>query len=141
MKKILALVLTMALVFTTMGTTVAFAAENPTANESALALATVQFTETGNMIGGYDVSLGTHYVPSSATFNFKISGNTSMYVNVTAVNPLGQTVTIFSHIKCDGTNHTVTLNNLVPGNYIFTLWWSAGTSAGQTKPYKFTGSW
>ena len=87
MKKIFAMVLAMAIVFSAMGTVTAFAAETTTTETAA---EEVQLSVTprasnsvsGTMKGGttvYSVPLETGTNP---TFYFTISGNSALYVDV-----------------------------------------------------------
>lgn len=146
MKKIFAIVLAMALVFSAMGTVTAFAAETTTTEGTAEEIQVnvtprASNSVSGSMNGGttvYDIPLTAGTNP---TFEFSISGNSALYVDVVAVSPIGNEFTLFSNICCDGTTHTKYHFSLVSGTYYLTIRVNHGSSAGQEKPYTFTANW
>lgn len=148
MKKIIALVVTMVLAFATMSGTTAFAAEENSVNvyetvesDNSVSATKGSSTYSGNMYGGTSVSILAQNVGINPSFDFSISGNPNMYVTVTAVSPLGNTFTLFSNVCCDGSSHHTSHFSLISGTYNITIYWSAGSTSGQTKPYQLDVSW
>lgn len=146
MKKIFALVLAMALVFSAMGSVTAFAAENEstkvvTEENVSTAAARSSASKSGTMNGGttvFNIPLATG---ASPTFSFTISGNSGLYVDVVAVSPLGNEFTLFSNIRCDGATHTKYHFSVVSGTYYITIRVNHGSSSGQVKPYTISATW
>lgn len=146
MKKIFTFVLAMMLVFATC--TLAFAAENVDteidvtesvyAPESTNATVSINGVMTGST-PVYSVPLSN--VGANPTFSFSISGNPDLYVDVTAVSPIGGEFTVFSNIRCDGTTHSAYHFSLVSGTYYFTIRVNHGSSSGQRKDYTISAEW
>lgn len=142
MKKLLTFVLTLALVFTALGATTAFAAE-PTTFETSSTRSTNGYSQrSGVMVGGGTVSgINMGSVGTSPTFEFLINGNDALYVDVVAITPNGHTVTLFSNIRCDGQMHSVTYLTSETGSYSFDIRVNHGTSAGQSKAWYLSATW
>lgn len=149
MKKIMALVLAMVLALATMTGTTVFAAEENSVNvcgraeetNASMYAVNSSKTFTGTMNGGQSVQFIAQNVGMNPSFDFSISGNSKMYVTVTAVSPLGNTFTLFSNVCCDGSSHHTSHFSLISGDYNITVYWSGGSTSGQIKPYQLDVSW
>lgn len=144
MKKFFTLILSAILVVTMFGSISAYAAESTDI--------TVVLTENANATRGNNSTSGimyggstVHNVPlnagSNPTFSFTISGNSSLYVDVVAIGPLGNEFTVFSNICCNGTTHSSYHSAIIPGTYHFTIRVNHGSSMGQEKPYTISATW
>lgn len=96
---------------------------------------------SGYMYGGGTIYPELTNVGSSPTFSFTISGAPSLYVDVLATSPTGNTFTLFSNIRCNGGSHTKYHFCLLTGTYFFTIVVNHGTSSGETKPYTISATW
>lgn len=140
MKKILAFILTITIVFS--ATTVAFAAENSVYETYSTASTYAMVSDSDVMIGStpiYDVPLNN--VGPNPTFKFSISGNPNLYVDVKLVSPIGNTFTIFDNVRCDGTVHSKSHFSLISGTYRYSITVNHGSSAGQRKDYTISAEW
>lgn len=142
MKKVLAFVLTMALVFSTFGSNTAFAADVRGSNGYTV-MSTYGYVHTeGTMEGSRPVySIPLDNVGMNPTFSFSISGNPDLYVDVKAVSPGGGKFTAFENIRCDGEVHKSFHLSLYQGTYQFTIQVNHGSSAGQVKPFSISATW
>ncbi len=144
MKKFLAFILTMALVFTTTGAMTAFASEiTESASHSTATTSTYGENSTsGTMYGGstvYDVPV--HVRGNNLTFYFSISGNDNLYVDVEVVDPNGVQFTAFRNVRCNGAVHKTSYSGTKTGDYYFTIRVNHGFSAGQEKDYTIKATW
>lgn len=139
MKKILTLVLAMALVFSVMGTTTVLAAETNTVDTYSI---NSTRTLTGTMVGGTTVFEEQMLnIGINPRFTFKIEGNPQLYVDVVLTDPNGNVFTAFSNICCNGTTYGMNYTCNKQGRYFVTIRVNHGVSAGQRKDYTVTATW